>query len=711
MSTKQIPQELKDLRQWHNWEDRNGVKIPLQVNRENAKSNDPSTWSDFETAEAFGLLAFEITDPYTGIDLDNCLDAFGELRKWAMPIVARLDGIAYAEISPSGTGIKFLTRARKTPSARCVHKFDGPKQQLECYDHGRFWTITGNVYARNVDIGDGQSSIDWICNEYLLPTVVAARPVILGPVSQTPLTDRAISYLDSVPACGTGGRNNAAFSLAGHLAAMVDDVGNRLSEDQIVNLMQIWNSRNFEPLPDDELARATSSAAKNGTARAEKRPQAIIPYVEDAGVDLSGIMGGPAKRDPEPDDSPGLGLHIPGLIGDLVQHNLNTAHYPLPELALAGALALMASLTGGKIEHRGSRSNVYVMGLAPSGGGKDYSRKLNRKILRGAGHGQVCGPERIGSHAGIVSAMAEQWNTLFQIDEIGRLLSTMQSASMAPHLYNIASVLMQIYSSADDVWQGDAYGDRKKVKVLEYPHCVVYGTSVPDGFWESLSKQNLSDGLIGRFLVFENSEYVDYQDPPEDVSIPQDIIDRARHWLDHRTHSGNLAGVSNHDAAHPQEIDADADATDRLRDHAIEISNRRKSEESVTAAIWSRHAEKTNKIAMLFASSRYGPGESWPIIRLDDADKAIRLNNWLTRRMLKRAGMHISENQTEKEHLKVLRLIQTQSEWTSTELARKMRWLKARDRREILTTLQEAGDIVAEERTTGGRAAIIYRAL
>jgi hypothetical protein len=43
-----------------------------------------------------------------------------------------------------------------------------------------------------------------------------------------------------------------------------------------------------------------------------------------------------------------------------------------------------------------------------------------------AGGGHICGPERIGSHAGIISALAENWNTLFQIDEIGRMLATMQ---------------------------------------------------------------------------------------------------------------------------------------------------------------------------------------------------------------------------------------------------------------------------------------------
>jgi hypothetical protein len=381
----------------------------------------------------------------------------------------------------------------------------------------------------------------------------------------------------------------------------------------------------------------------------------------------------------------------------------------LPELALGGALALMSSLTAGKVEYRQSRSNIYVMGLAPSGGGKERARKLNREVLHAAGHGEVCGPERIGSHAGIISALAENWNTLFQIDEIGRLLATMQSAQNAPHLFNIASVLMQIYSSADTIWHADAYGDRKKCKVLHYPHCVVYGTSVPGGFWESLTEENLSDGLIGRFLVFENPEYVDYQEPA-DAGLPQSIVDRARNWLEYRTHSGNLGGMTNHEGAKPQRIHADEQATERLRAHAMQISAKRKNEDPVNAAIWSRHAEKTNKIAMLFACSRWAENGPWPTIRLTDADKAVRLNNWLTRRMLRRAGLHVAANQTEKDLLKVLRLLQSQEEWTQAELSRKMRWLKARDRREILLSLQESGDIVAEERETKGRTAVIYRA-
>ena len=704
----QIPQELRELNQWHNWKNIDGVKIPFQVNGQKARSNDPSTWSDFETASTSGKLAFEITEPYTGVDLDNCLDDDGALRQWSWEIVARFDGLAYAEISPSGKGIKLITRGRKKDGSRCVHKINqSEKQQIECYDHARFWTITGDVYNRQTEIGDGQAVIDWLCEKYLIPeTAPNARAVT--PTQSCDLSQRARLYAETADPAGPGDRNNSAFRLAGHLYAMEGDLGERLSEDDVLDNVRIWNDRNYVPLPDEELQRVVNSAKRNGTPRASK-PKQEIHVTEDSDVDLSGIerQCNAIEEVKAADKFPIECLHAPGLIGELVQYNLNTALYPLPELALAGALALLSCVTGGKAEGLRARTNIYVMGLAPSGGGKDYSRKLNRKILLTAGGGHICGPERIGSHAGIVSALAENWCTLFQIDEIGRLLATMQSADKSPHLYNVASVLMQVYSSADDIWQADAYGDRKKCKTLEYPHCVVYGTSVPDGFWESLSKKNLSDGLIGRFLVFENAHYVDYQDA-EELPLPEIITERCRSWLQHRTHGGNLAGATNHEGASPQRVDPTEEAADRLKKHAADISLRRKYEDPVEAAIWSRHAEKTNKLALLFACSRWVEGDPWPTIRIDDADRAIALNNYLTRRMLKQAGVYVSESTFELEQLKVLRKLQEREEWTQREITRATRWLRARERTEILSTLIESGELNAEDRQTGGRPLRVF---
>ena len=45
----------------------------------------------------------------------------------------------------------------------------------------------------------------------------------------------------------------------------------------------------------------------------------------------------------------------------------------------------MSVITGGKVKAMGNLTNLFVMGLAPSGAGKDHARRINREILQRAG--------------------------------------------------------------------------------------------------------------------------------------------------------------------------------------------------------------------------------------------------------------------------------------------------------------------------------------
>jgi len=273
-----------------------------------------------------------------------------------------------------------------------------------------------------------------------------------------------------------------------------------LTMAEVSQLVSEWNTGNSPPLPGEELQRAIRNGKDRGTPPSDKSSARVVPDYQH--VDISGIVASTAEKAAtqrcKPEASPKNVAEAPGLNGVLMEHSLQTAMYPLPELALAGALALMSTVTGQRIADPGkARPNLYLIGLAPSGGGKDHSRKLNREILLSAGYPGLIGPERIGSNAGITSQMEAEPVTLFQIDEIGHMVAAMQQRT-APHLFQISSTLMQLYSSADSSWMGPAYGDRQKVPRLYYPNCVVYGSSVPEGFWDKLSRENLTNGLIGR---------------------------------------------------------------------------------------------------------------------------------------------------------------------------------------------------------------------
>ena len=701
-----IPNELKELKQWHCWTERKDAKgdtqkIPVQVNGQPAKSNDPATWTDYETAaeaaKRFAGLAFELAPPFVGVDLDHCFDDELELTDWAVEILQELQGVAYIEYSPSGYGLKAITQAVKPEGSTCQHKFsEHAKEQVECYSGGRFWTMTGAVYAGQDYIADGQAAIDAICEKWLTPedrpqpTAEAPRqPMPSLSVNPDALHVRAAAYAQKCPQASEGERNRRTFELSGHLLSFEGDSGERLTLDQVAELVLDWNARNASPLGEEEVRKAVQSAQQNGTPRQPKRPMALRV---DGTCDISALLQDLEAAEQPKKDEPSFGTipaelcEVPGFIGDVIDFNLRTAIYPLPELALAGALSLMATITSGKVEYRQARSNAYIIGLAPSGGGKDHARKINRRILQKAGHGEIAGPERIGSAVGIVSALAEHWRQLMQIDEIGSLLAVINNPKTAPHMFQVSSVLCQCTGGAGDVWTPEAYGDRKKMKELRYPHLTIYGTSVPGSFWQHLTKASLTDGLVGRMLIFENANYVDMFEA-EQLELPASLIEMATAWLEAKTHAGDLAGLTCEDGAHAYTVKATPEAEERLFGHAYAISQKRKSEDTIEAAIWSRVAEKTNKLAMLLACSRADPRERWPQIEFEDADKAVKLSNWITRRTLHKGAAWVAETPFERDLLEVSRWLERRRRVTLTELSRRFN-LPARQRTEILDTLQ-----------------------
>jgi hypothetical protein len=145
-----IPAELKDREQWIVWryEDHGELKprkVPYDPRTGRcAKSNDPQTWATYAEALAayqrggYAGVGYEFsaTDPYAGVDLDDCLDCeTGTLAPWARTIVEALD--TYCEISPSGRGVKLIARGK-------LHGRGKKYGDVEIYDHGRFFTLTGN---------------------------------------------------------------------------------------------------------------------------------------------------------------------------------------------------------------------------------------------------------------------------------------------------------------------------------------------------------------------------------------------------------------------------------------------------------------------------------------------------------------------------------------------------------------------------------------
>jgi putative DNA primase/helicase len=140
-----IPNELKARPQWVVWQAvcEKPDKVPYSARTgRKASSTDLMTWGTFEEAvEAYegneyaGLgFVFCSGDPYTGIDLDDCVNENGEIAVWALEIVRYLD--SYTELSATGSGLHIIVRG-DVPNRR--------KGNIEVYSSKRFFTVSGHV--------------------------------------------------------------------------------------------------------------------------------------------------------------------------------------------------------------------------------------------------------------------------------------------------------------------------------------------------------------------------------------------------------------------------------------------------------------------------------------------------------------------------------------------------------------------------------------
>ena len=167
-----IPQGLRTIPRWVVWRydkktkstgEVSWTKVPFQGNGVRASTTNPSTWCSYEHAlNALKLGNFDgiglvLGEDVHGIDLDDCINEEGELTDLAYEVLDRVQG--YAEVSPSGTGIKIFT----------LTNLDGGradnKQGVELYREGRYFTVTGHLLHKDSEhreLPDTVQNLDWL---------------------------------------------------------------------------------------------------------------------------------------------------------------------------------------------------------------------------------------------------------------------------------------------------------------------------------------------------------------------------------------------------------------------------------------------------------------------------------------------------------------------------------------------------------------------
>ncbi|MCK6478105.1 MAG: DUF3987 domain-containing protein [Phycisphaerales bacterium] len=436
-------------------------------------------------------------------------------------------------------------------------------------------------------------------------------------------------------------------------------------------------------------------------------------------VDLSAFKVTPPQAEPppstpiDPGPVPPALLRVPGFIDEVIDYTLANAPYPEPVLAFCGAVALQAALAGRKVrDPQDNRTAIYLLGLANTGTGKDFPRKVNQRILASAGMAGAVA-DGFASGEGLEDRMHLTPVMLFQTDEIDTLMQAISGygTKRDPRYEGIMQTLLKLYTSANTIYPLRVKASDEEPRIIDQPCLCLFGTAIPDIFYEALSPKMLSNGFFARMLIFEAGRRGIGQDV--DVhELPKAILKRARWWAEFKPGKGNLK------TAHPEpkHVEPTPDARVRLGEiralaDAAYAESEAKSDQA-GMALWARANEKARRLALVHACSI---GHRNPEISVEGVNWAWSLVEHQTRRMLFKASQHVSAGDFESQCKAMIRVLR---EWAVKhpgdpwmpfwQLSRRLAW-SPREHDEVRQALMDQRRIQFAERATGGTPQRLYR--
>jgi len=402
---------------------------------------------------------------------------------------------------------------------------------------------------------------------------------------------------------------------------------------------------------------------------------------------------------PPPKPLPAGWDQVGGVIADMMALMGATAKRPQPVLALGASLCAIGALMGRKYRtESNTRSNLYVVGIAESGAGKNHSRVVINELFRKANLLQYLGGNKIASGSGLLTAIQRQPAILFQLDEFGMFLSAAADRKRSPrYVCEILDLMTELYTTAGTTYFGVEYASTQHNnahRAIHQPCACIYGTTTPLHFWQALQASNVADGSLARFLIMESED--DFPDSNEVFGVidpPQDLIDRL--ILIHQGGgklSGNLADIGAVDEVlvDPRVVPMTPQAKAAFKQLDQELVGQlRTSRGTGYSSILARIEENATKLALIRAVSR-DPVD--PQIEGHDADWGIMLSRHCAELTIREASARVSENMVESHHKRAMQILRDagQAGMSRSEFTRRTQFMDHRQRDGVLRTLAEA---------------------
>lgn len=396
----------------------------------------------------------------------------------------------------------------------------------------------------------------------------------------------------------------------------------------------------------------------------------------------------------EKENFPAKLLNPGGLVGDIASYIVDSAIKPQPLFALAAALCGVGALAGRKYQTETKiRTNIYCLCVGASGSGKEAPRKAIKSLFEAAGCSAYASVEDIASDTSIMTALEQHPSQVFLLDEIGRFLRTTTNASKNSHLYNVITILLKLFSGADQTVSGKIYADNaKKIQVVQ-PNLCLFGTTVPETLYKGLSIEHVTDGFLSRMLIFETENPRPRKKKRRNLTgnPPIEIIDQLKVLKKVKINHDPDGDIDelNPNPRIVEITDTAVDILEEFDDFIYDLRNDLDSQNKIEST-YNRTGQMAEQIALIIA---IGKNINDPIIGENEIIYGIQLSKFLSDRMLYIVNNYIAENEYHHELKRIYQIIKHTGTIRKSALTRKTQNIHSSIRDSILETLMESEQI------------------
>lgn len=400
--------------------------------------------------------------------------------------------------------------------------------------------------------------------------------------------------------------------------------------------------------------------------------------------------------DPDACELPRELARPPGLVGGLADWICDTARRPQRSLAIGAALTILGTLCGRHVAGpTGSGTHLYVVGLAPTGAGKDHAMQQILTAMTGVEASHFIGPGQFISMPAVINFLVRAPLSICAMDEFGSFMKRIGSRKASSFEGAISGILRTAWGSSfkpmpTPEWAG------KASEVIVAPAMSIYGVSTSEEFYGALEGGDTSNGVLNRLLVVETRKRPKDR-PPKLPSheLPSDLSEALKGVVN-RAGPMVFSALQVHDRAPPIHRVPWGAGAEQAFSELVEDIHALCDGDAMAQAFFARVAETAVRLATILA---VGIDPVRPVVTIETFTWARGFAMWCAR-SLQRGGMeHIADSENQSTANAVRRAIrEAGGRMKHRDLLRRLNHrVKNRDLHEVIKALAEAEHLQVEK--------------